>query len=149
MSVLAFLALYPATILPLQKAISRTFPLMAHRVPAGFPSPAGDYVERRIDLNQELVQHPEATFFLRAQGNSMIDAGISDGDTLIVDRAIEASHDHIVIAAVDGEFTVKRLWRHGGRVRLVAENPDFPPIELNDGQEMAIWGVVTHIIKKA
>ncbi len=125
------------------------FPLMAHRVRAGFPSPAGDYVERRIDLNRELIQHPEATFFLRAQGNSMVDAGIADGDMLVVDRAIAAQHDHIVIATVDGEFTVKRLYRRGEQVMLLAENPDFPPIELNDGQEMAIWGVVTHIIKKA
>jgi len=125
------------------------FPLMAHRVRAGFPSPAGDYVERRIDLNRELIQHPEATFFLRAQGSSMVDAGIADGDMLVVDRAVAAQHDHIVIAAVDGEFTVKRLYRRGEQVMLVAENPDFPPIELNDGQEMAIWGVVTHIIKKA
>jgi len=127
----------------------RTFPLMAHRVRAGFPSPAGDYVERRIDLNRELIQHPEATFFLRAQGSSMVDAGIADGDMLVVDRAIAAQHDHIVIATVDGEFTVKRLYRRGERVMLLAENPDFPPIELSDGQEMAIWGVVTHIIKKA
>jgi DNA polymerase V len=127
----------------------RTFPLMAHRVRAGFPSPAGDYVERRIDLNRELIQHPEATFFLRAQGNSMIGAGIGDGDTLIVDRAIEPNHNHIVIATVDGEFTVKRLYKLGEQIMLMAENPDFPPIELNDGQEMAVWGVVTHIIKKA
>lgn len=126
-----------------------SFPLMAHRVRAGFPSPAGDYVERRIDLNRELIQHPEATFFLRAQGSSMVDAGIADGDMLVVDRAVAAQHDHIVIATVDGEFTVKRLYRRGEQVMLLAENPDFPPIELSDGQEMAIWGVVTHIIKKA
>lgn len=126
----------------------QAFPLMAHSVHAGFPSPAGDYVERRIDLNRELIRHPEATFFLRAQGSSMVNAGISDGDTLIVDRAIDPNHDHIVIAAVDGEFTVKRLHRRGGQIMLIAESPDFPPIELSDGQEMAIWGVVTHIIKK-
>ena len=137
--------LHPAAIQPSHGA----FPLMAHRVRAGFPSPAGDYVERRIDLNRELIQHPEATFFLRAQGNSMVDAGISDGDMLIVDRAVEAQHDHIVIAAVDGEFTVKRLYLRGEQVMLLAKNPDFPPIALNDGQEMAIWGVVTHIIKQA
>jgi len=133
-----------AAIQPLYHA----FPLMAHSVCAGFPSPAGDYVERRIDLNRELIRHPEATFFLRAQGGSMVNAGISDGDTLIVDRAIDPNHDHIVIATVDGEFTVKRLHRRCGQIMLIAESPDFPPIELNDGQEMAIWGVVTHIIKK-
>lgn len=137
-------ALRLAAIQPLYRA----FPLMVHSVRAGFPSPAGDYVERRIDLNRELIRHPEATFFLRAQGSSMVNAGISDGDTLIVDRAIDPNHDHIVIATVDGEFTVKRLHRRGGQIMLIAESPDFPPIELSDGQEMAIWGVVTHIIKK-
>ncbi len=125
-----------------------SFPLMAHGVRAGFPSPAGDYVERRIDLNRELIQHPEATFFLRAQGHSMVDAGIHDGDTLIVDRAILPRHNHIVIATVDGEFTVKRLYQRGEQVMLIAENPAFLPIDLHEGQEMAIWGVVTHIIKK-
>ncbi len=125
----------------------RRFPYMAHRVAAGFPSPADDYVERRIDLNETLIQHPEATFFLRVKGQSMVDAGIDDGDELIVDRAIVPEHGRIVIAAVDGELTVKRFYRRAGVVKLVAENPQHPDIELVEGQEMLVWGVVTRIIK--
>lgn len=123
------------------------FPLMSHSVRAGFPSPADDYIEKRIDLNEELIQHREATFFLRVKGQSMMDAGIDDGDELIVDRAIKPEHGRIVIAAVDGELTVKRFFQRDGVVKLVAENPKHPDIELTDGQEMLIWGVVTRIIK--
>lgn len=86
-----------------------TFPLFSDLVQCGFPSPAADYVEQRIDLNQLLIQHPSATYFVKASGDSMIDGGISDGDLLIVDSAITASHGDIVIAAVDGEFTVKKI----------------------------------------
>ncbi|MHB1247830.1 MAG: LexA family protein [Polaromonas sp.] len=123
------------------------FPFMGHSIRAGFPSPADDYVEKRIDLNEELIQHREATFFLRVKGQSMVDAGIDDGDELIVDRAIKPEHGRIVIAAVDGELTVKRFYQRDGVVKLIAENPKHPDIELKDGQEMLIWGVVTRIIK--
>ncbi|MDP1705350.1 MAG: translesion error-prone DNA polymerase V autoproteolytic subunit [Sulfurimicrobium sp.] len=125
----------------------RQFPLMSHAVRAGFPSPADDYVEKRIDLNEELIQHREATFFLRVKGQSMVDAGIDDGDELIVDRAIKPEHGRIVIAAVDGELTVKRFFQRDGVVKLIAENPKYPDIEFKEGQEMLIWGVVTRIIK--
>jgi DNA polymerase V len=135
-------------ILPLaEQTPPRSFPLMSHSVRAGFPSPADDYVEKRIDLNEELIQHREATFFLRVRGHSMVGAGIDDGDELIVDRAIKPEHGRIVVAAVDGELTVKRFYQRGGVVKLVAESPDFPDIELKDGQEMVIWGVVTKVIK--
>lgn len=123
------------------------FPYMSHAVRAGFPSPADDYIEKRIDLNEELIQHREATFFLRVKGQSMVDAGIDDGDELIVDRAITPEHGRIVIAAVDGELTVKRFFQRDGVVKLIAENSQHPDIELKDGQEMLIWGVVTRIIK--
>lgn len=136
-------------ILPLAEHPPRlTFPFMSHAVRAGFPSPADDYVEKGIDLNEELIQHREATFFLRVKGHSMVDAGIDEGDELIVDRAIPPEHGRIVIAAVDGELTVKRFYQRDGRVKLIAENADYPDIELKDGQEMLIWGVVTRIIKK-
>lgn len=125
----------------------QSFPLMSHSVRAGFPSPADDYIEKRIDLNEELIQHREATFFLRVRGHSMVGAGIDDGDELIVDRAIKPDHGRIVVAAVDGELTVKRFYQRDGVVKLVAESPEFPDIELKDGQEMVIWGVVTKIIK--
>ena len=123
-------------------------PLLLSRVPAGFPSPAEDYVEGSLDLNEHLVAHREATFFMRVQGHSMTGAGIQDGDLLVVDRSLEAGHGDIVVAVVDGELTVKRLWRRGGRVRLLAENPAFAPIELKDGQELAVWGVVTSVIHR-
>lgn len=135
-------------ILPIaEQAQPQFIPLMSHSVRAGFPSPADDYVEKRIDLNEELIQHREATFFLRVRGHSMVGAGIDDGDELIVDRAIKPEHGRIVVAAVDGELTVKRFYRRGGIVKLVAESTEHPDIELKDGQEMVIWGVVTKIIK--
>lgn len=121
-------------------------PLFGYRIAAGFPSPADDYVEERIDLNRHLIRHKEATFFLRVQGDSMINAGIHDGDMLIVDRAIEPASGKIVIAALDGELTVKRLSTRGGRVRLLPENPDYPVIEIGTEQELVIWGVVIHVI---
>ncbi len=130
-----------------EQPIPQTIPVMSHSVRAGFPSPADDYVEKRIDLNEELIQHREATFFLRVRGHSMIDAGIDDGDELIVDRALTPEHHRIVVAAVDGELTVKRFYQRNGVVKLLAENPQFPDIKFKSGQEMMIWGVVTKVIK--
>lgn len=121
-------------------------PLYASKVPAGFPSPADDYVEKRLDLNDYLVKHKEATFFVRVQGDSMVDAGIHDGDILVVDRAIEPKHRHVVLAVVDGQLTVKRLIKQKGKVWLHAENADYSPIELNEEQGCEIWGVVKHAI---
>ena len=122
-------------------------PLMRWPVQAGFPSPAEDDQEAPLDLHQMLVEHPEATFLLRVKGHSMQDAGIEDGDVLVVDRALEAAHGRIVIALVDGEFTVKRLYQRDGQIRLEAANPNFPAIHFRDGQELQVWGVVTRIIK--
>ena len=130
-----------------EQPTSQSIPLMSYSVRAGFPSPADDYIEKRIDLNEELIQHREATFFLRVRGHSMIDAGIDDGDELIVDRALTPEHHRIVVAAVDGELTVKRFYQRNGVVKLLAENPQYPDIEFKNGQEMMIWGVVTKIIK--
>lgn len=123
-------------------------PLFSHSVRAGFPSPADDYVSEALDLNEHLIAHKEATFFLRAKGHSMTGAGIQDGDLLVVDRSLTPAHRSVVIAVVDGEFTVKRLYKRGGRIRLLAENPDFVPIEFKDGQELQIWGVVTNVIHR-
>ncbi len=132
---------------PTQQPALQSFPRMGHSVRAGFPSPADDYVEKRIDLNEELIQHREATFFLRVSGYSMTNAGIDDGDELIVDRAITPEHNRIVVAAIDGELTVKRFYRRNGVVKLIAENPQYPDIEFKNEQEMMIWGVVTRVIK--
>ncbi len=116
-------------------------------VQAGFPSPAEDDQDPAIDLNELLAPHPEACFLLRVRGCSMADAGIDDGDLLLVDRALEPRHGRIVIAVVDGEFTVKRLHRQGAVVRLEAAHAQYPAIELKDGQELQVWGVVTRVIK--
>lgn len=124
-------------------------PLYSSSVRAGFPSPADDYIETRMDLNEHLIKHPAATFFVRAAGDSMILAGIQSGDMLIVDRSLEATHGKIVIAALNGELTVKRLYRQQGVVKLVAENPKYPDIIITEAHDMVIWGVVTHVIHAA
>lgn len=125
----------------------RPLPLMAWPVQAGFPSPADDDQDEAIDLNDLLAPHAEATFLLRVRGESMTGAGIDDGDVLVVDRSLEPVHGRIVVAMVDGEFTVKRLHQRDGNVCLEASHPDFPSIALREGQELAVWGVVTRIIK--
>lgn len=123
-------------------------PLYLAPVEAGFPSPAEDYLDRRLDLHQYLVRNEAATFFLRAHGESMIGAGIHDGDLLIVDRSIDAGHRKVVIAALDGELTVKRLLRREGRVLLAPENPRFEPIDITENEFVHIWGVVTYVVHK-
>lgn len=122
-------------------------PLFSSKVAAGFPSPADDYVEDRLSLDEHLIHHREATFFVRAKGNSMVGAGIFDGDLLIVDKSLNASSGDIVIAIVDGDLTVKRLIMRGTQVILKPENHRFKEIEFKDGQELQIWGVVTSTVK--
>lgn len=118
------------------------------RVPAGFPSPAQDHAVSRIDLNQVLIRHPLATYFMTVSGPSMRDAGIDDGDRLVVDRALTPQHGNVVVAVIDGEFTVKRLHRRNGIVKLVAANPTFPEIRMREETDLQVWGVVTFCIKK-
>lgn len=122
-------------------------PLFLSRIPAGFPSPADDYVEDCIDLNDHLVKHPAATFFLRVRGHSMTGAGIFDNDLVVVDRSLEPVSGAVVIAVLDGELTVKRLARlPDGAVELRPEHPDFAVIRLTEWHELNIWGVVTDVI---
>ncbi len=121
-------------------------PLYETAVQAGFPSPAEDIVERKLDLNELLISHPAATFFVRAQGSSMKGAGIASGDILVVDRAEQAREGSIVIAIVHGEFTVKRLHKEKGSFFLMPENKDFPSIKITE--EIEVWGVVTYVIHK-
>lgn len=116
-------------------------------VHAGFPSPAEDIGAKRIDLTAQLVQHPQATFLMRARGDSMRDAGIGDGDVLIVDKAVPPRSGHIVVAVVDGEFVCKQLQLRAGRMKLKAANPSHPDIVPKDGQLVEVWGVVTAAIK--
>jgi len=121
-------------------------PLFASKIPAGFPSPADDHLEATIDLNRQYIRHPAATFFIRVQGHSMIEAGIHNGDMLVVDRSLEAQSGSIVIAVVNGELTVKKLVIDGDEVWLRPENPEFEPMQIKDGMELHIWGVVAHVI---
>lgn len=115
-------------------------------VAAGFPSPAEDYIEGKLDLNGHLIKHPSATFFVRVSGDSMTGAGIHSGDLLVVDRALEAVPGKIVIAVVNGELTVKRLCKNGKLLFLLPENDSFDPLEINEHTEFQIWGVVTSVI---
>ncbi len=123
-------------------------PLFNGKVAAGFPSPADDYVDKTLDLNELLVQKPAATFFVRAQGESMLGAGIHPNDILIVDRSIEPVSGKIVICALNGELTVKRLQRNNGQWQLKAENAAYPDIVIHEELEMVIWGVVTNVIHR-
>ncbi|MFI5444303.1 LexA family protein [Polaromonas sp. UC242_47] len=139
--------LEPARPAPLS-AVSLVLPMAGDTVRAGFPSPAEDFAVKRIDLTAILVTHPQATFLLKVSGFSMIQEGIFDGDTLVVNKAIKPRHGHIVVAVVDGEFTVKKLYQRNGRIKLQAGNPTFPDIIPHDDQTIEIWGVVTACIKQ-
>jgi SOS-response transcriptional repressors (RecA-mediated autopeptidases) len=119
----------------------------AHPVHSGFPSPADDYLENRVDLNVRMVRNPDATFMVKVSGNSMTGAGIFDGDWLVVDKSLDAMDGDIVVAIVNNAFTMKRFRRRGCAVTLEAENPDFPALVFTEGDEMSIWGVVMHVIK--
>ena len=121
-------------------------PLVSERVPAGFPSPADDYVEMGIDLNEQLIRHPGSTFFLKVSGESMTEAGIHDGDLLVVDRSLDPRPGRVVVAVLDGAFTLKRLVRYRGRLRLEAAHPNYPALELHRCSDVQIWGVAIHVI---
>lgn len=136
-----------ASVSKLEIGEGMTVPLYLCRVSAGFPSPAGDYVESNIDLNDWLIRNKLATYIVRVEGDSMI-GEIHPEDRLIVDRSLEARHKDVVIACIDGEMVVKRLVVEEGKHFLVAENPQYPPIELNGDRELIIWGVATHSIHR-
>lgn len=121
---------------------------LTEQVQAGFPSPAEDLGAKRIDLTAELIKHPAATFLMRARGTSMTGVGIFEGDVLIIDRAIKPKHGQVVVAMVDGDFTVKTLYQRAGRIKLQAANVTYPDILFKEGQELVVWGVVTHAIKR-
>nr|WP_087146104.1 translesion error-prone DNA polymerase V autoproteolytic subunit [Crenothrix polyspora] len=121
-------------------------PLYGAKVAAGFPSPADDHLEKTLDLNELLVKKPAATFFVRAQGDSMLGAGIHPNDILVVDRSIDPVPGKIVICAINGELTVKRLQRDKGQWQLKSENPDYPDIAIHNDLELVVWGVVTNVI---
>ena len=118
------------------------------KVQAGFPSPAEDHLEQRLDLNTLVIDNPSATFFVRVAGESMREIGITDGDILVVDRSIENWENRIVVAVIDSEFTIKRFTKRNGTVVLKAENPDYPPIKITEEMDFSVWGVVCWTLKK-
>ncbi|WP_333473683.1 LexA family protein [Limnohabitans radicicola] len=117
-------------------------------VAAGFPSPAADHTRKRIDLNEHLIRNGDATFIFKVKGDSMIDAGIYEGDALLIDRSIEPRHGNIVLAVLNNDFTVKRLHKRGGVIKLVPENKIYPTITVKDGEDFDVWGVVTYNLHK-
>jgi len=131
---------------PLLSLLPLELDLFASPVKAGFPNPAEEYIEGRLNLDQHLIPHPAATFFVRASGDSMLGAGIHPGDLLVVDRSLEAAHGRVIIAVVDNELTVKRLCCRNGQIRLLAENDRYPPITIENGMTLEVWGVVTSVI---
>ncbi|PSR54604.1 peptidase S24 [Adhaeribacter arboris] len=122
--------------------------LYEHNVPAGFPSPAADFTERTLDLNEFIVKHPASTFFVTVSGDSMQNAGIYDRDVIVVDKSLKAVHGNIVLALVHGEFTVKRLHYIGKRVFLRPENERYQPLEIVPDMGFEVWGVVVHVLHK-
>jgi len=123
-------------------------PLYITSVPAGFPSPAEDYLDKKLDLNEHLVKNPSATFFVKVTGHSMVNAGIFDGDILVVDRSLQAADQKIIIGVINGEFTVKRIRKKGEQVWLLPENEDYQPVKITEDMDFRIWGVVTYAIHK-
>ena len=131
----------------LLKASALRIPLYLERVSAGFPSPAQDYVEQTLDLNQLCISHPAATFFVRVQGDSMRDAGIAPNDVLVVDRSLEARHGDIIIASINGEMTVKEL-NTTPHPCLMPRNPAYPVMLITEASDFEIFGVVTNIVRQ-
>lgn len=140
-------------------SISSNFPVLlspqplwldvcAWKVPAGFPSPAADHAQERIDLNKQLIRNQEATYLFRVKGDSMTGIGIYEGDTLLVDRSVSPKHNHVVLAQLNNEYTVKRLYRRGGVVKLLAENNLYPARLIKEEDDFVVWGVVTFNLHK-
>jgi DNA polymerase V len=122
--------------------------LVEQGISAGFPSPADDFKEIRISLDKELVKNKEATFYARVSGESMTEAGLDDGDLLIIDRSLDPKNGKIAVCMIDGEFTIKRIKKEKNRLYLMPENKKYKPIELKEGNELIIWGLVQYVIKK-
>ncbi len=138
------LTLHPAstkTTLPL--------PFADRGVKAGFPSPAQDFMEEPLDFNRDIIKNPEATFYAKVSGDSMIEEGIKDGSILVIDRSLQARHGSLAVCAIDGEFTLKRIKLEGEKLFLMPANKNFAPIEITEANDFIVWGVVEYIIQKA
>ncbi|MFD0932241.1 LexA family protein [Psychroflexus salinarum] len=127
---------------------SLDLPFVNQGISAGFPSPADDFLDIKIDLNKEFIKNPNSTFYARVRGSSMIGAGLRDGDLLIIDRSLEPEHKKIAVCFIDGEFTVKRIKKEKDNIWLMPENKEYPPIKVDESNDFVIWGVVTTVIKK-
>ena len=138
----------PGVFIPFPDAPKLPLPWDVVRISAGFPSPAADYEDNRLDINDYLVRNPVSTFFFSVEGDSMQGAEIFAGDILVVDKSIRPRHGQIVVAFVDGQRLVKRLYRRNGRVALLAENPLYPPLEIGEDQELLVWGVIIGKFKR-
>jgi len=123
-------------------------PLAGSPVSAGFPSPAEDYIEMALDLNKELIKHPEATFYAKVKGHSMINAGIADGDLLVIDKALEQKDGDIAVCFIDGEFTLKRLALKEDGIYLMPANAEYKPIKITEDNDFLIWGILSYVIHK-
>jgi DNA polymerase V len=123
-------------------------PVLSAGISAGFPSPAMDFMDVSIDLNQLMIKHPSATFFGRVQGTSMLDAGISDGDLLVIDRSLSPANNKIAVCFIDGEFTIKRIQKEVDCCWLMPANEKYKPIKVTKDNDFLVWGIVTHVIKK-
>lgn len=137
-----------ATYFPIGQPSQVRVKLYEHHVPAGFPSPAADFTERTLDLNEFIVKRPASTFFVKVSGDSMQNAGIYEGDVIVVDKSLKAVHGNIVLAVVHGEFTVKRLHYVGKKVFLHPENEHYQPLEILPDMDFTVWGVVIHVLHK-
>lgn len=144
------LKLHSSKTLDLYSALSETeleLPYIEEGISAGFPSPSLDFMDLTIDLNKHLIKHPSATFYGRAKGHSLKNAGISDGDLLVIDRSLEPINGKIAVCYIDGEFTAKRIEKTKNELWLMPENDDYKPIKIGEDTDLIIWGIVTHVIK--
>jgi DNA polymerase V len=144
------LKLHTGSVLDIFSAISDTdlkLPLISENISAGFPSPALDFEDLKIDLNKHLIKHPSATFYGRVKGESMKDAGINNGDLLIIDKSLEPIHGKIAVCYIDGEFTLKRININNDELWLMPANESYKPIKVEEDNDFIVWGIVTHVIK--
>lgn len=133
----------------LRKEVSGYAPIFIDSgISAGFPSPAGDFLHEKLSLDKKLITHKDATFYARVKGESMINAGLDNGDLLVIDRSLPPQDNNIAVCYLDNEFTVKRLEIRGEKITLIPENDNYSKIEITEANELIIWGIVTYVIKK-
>ena len=133
-------------IINFRKSKKTKIKLYTTSISAGFPSPAEDHMDISLDINEYLVKHPSSTFYIYVKGDSMVDSGIFDGDLLIVDRSLEVKSNSVVVAVIDGDFTVKKIKKDSGNLYLIPQNKKYKPILLENNMDFQIWGIVTHTI---